>query len=75
MLVGTDVWFCVVFVLGVSNRSTPEKNPPARLGDHVTISHVTPGVVSWLQWWEAKALLLRQSESGFGRKVKVMQTI
>jgi len=40
MLVGTDV--CVVYGTGTGE---PVRNPPARLGDHMTISHAMSCVI------------------------------
>ena len=42
MLVGTDGCVCVG-----GNRS-PRKKPPARLDDHINISHATPGIDPWV---------------------------
>jgi len=41
----------------------PGGNPPARLGDHMTISHAMPGMEPGSQQWEASALSLPQLDS------------
>ena len=52
MLDGTNV--CV------NKVGVPGGNPPAWLGDHMTISHAPLGIETRLQQWEASALTLRQ---------------
>ena len=42
MLVGTDDCLRVSLRVG-GNRSKPGENQPARLGDHMTISHADAG--------------------------------
>jgi len=46
MLVGTDV--CVLVVFMWEETGVPGGNPPAWLGDHMTISHANAGYWTWV---------------------------
>ena len=47
MYVGTDDCVCVVLMW--EETKVPGGNLPDRLGDHMTISHATPGIKPGLQ--------------------------
>ena len=64
MLVGTDVCIPVVFVW--EETGVPGRNPPAWLGDHMTISHADAGIELGSQWWEVSALPLRLPSTEVG---------
>ena len=63
MLVGTDVYVPVVFVW--EETGVPRGNPPAWLGDHMTISHADAGYWTRSQRWEASALPLGKPDRQF----------